>query len=45
MIGLGFLECHHSTAAITMLVIGQSFCGFQYSGHIVNHLDIAPRLV
>ena len=43
MVGMGFLECNHAIPAISMLVIGQAFCGFQYSGHVVNHLDIAPR--
>ena len=45
MVGMGFLQCNHAIPAICMLVIGQAFCGFQYSGHVVNHLDIAPRYI
>lgn len=42
LIGLGYLDCTQPVLAITLLVLGVSLTGIQYSGWIVNHMDIAP---
>ena len=42
-IGLGFLDCTQWQGAVTMVILGFSFMGFQYNGFLVNHVDIAPR--
>jgi hypothetical protein len=38
----GFIDCSQWTGTISFMTIGLSFCGFQYNGFLVNHLDIAP---
>lgn len=42
LIGLGYLDCTQPALAISLLVLGVSLTGIQYSGWIVNHMDIAP---
>jgi len=39
----GFIGCTQWQGAISFMTVGLSFCGFQYNGFLVNHLDIAPR--
>jgi len=38
----GFIDCTQYPGAISFMAIGLSFCGFQYNGFLVNHLDLAP---
>ena len=40
---LGFLDCDNVAAAIAIDIVGIAFIGFQYSGFLVNHLDIYPK--
>lgn len=40
---MGFIDCGQWQGPICLLSIGLSFCGFQYNGFLVNHLDLAPR--
>nr|XP_034328495.1 sialin [Crassostrea gigas] len=42
LIGLGHLDCTMKGLAIALLAIGVSFSGLQYSGFLINHMDIAP---
>ncbi|KAH3787125.1 hypothetical protein DPMN_165246 [Dreissena polymorpha] len=42
LIGLGYVDCTQPNVAITLLVLGVSLSGAQYSGWVVNHMDIAP---
>lgn len=43
LIGLGYVDCSQSTIAIVLLVLAVSLTGTQYSGYLVNHVDIAPK--
>ena len=40
---LGYVDCTQPIVAITLLVLAVSIAGFQYSGFLVNHVDIAPQ--
>lgn len=42
LIGLGHLDCTMKGLAIALLALGVSLSGFQYSGFLINHMDIAP---
>lgn len=42
LIGLGYVSCSQPTLAIILLVLSVSLTGIQYSGFLVNHVDIAP---
>lgn len=42
LVGLGYVDCTQPAVAIFLLVLGVSLSGVQYSGWIVNHMDIAP---
>ena len=42
LIALGYVDCSSTELAIVLLVLAVSLTGFQYSGFIVNHVDIAP---
>lgn len=42
MIALGYVECSTTALAVVLLVLSVGLSGFQYSGFIVNHVDIAP---
>lgn len=42
LIGLGYLDCTMKGLAIALLALGVSFSGLQYSGFLINHMDIAP---
>ncbi|XP_048745500.2 sialin-like isoform X2 [Ostrea edulis] len=42
LIGLGYLDCTMKSLAIALLTLGVSFSAFQYSGFLINHMDIAP---
>ncbi|XP_052772253.1 sialin-like [Mya arenaria] len=42
LIGLGYVDCSQPGIAITLLVLGVSLSGAQYSGWVVNHMDVAP---
>lgn len=42
LIALGYVECTQPVVAIALLVMAVSIAGFQYSGFLVNHVDIAP---
>lgn len=37
------MDCHHHMAALSVVIIGLSCCGLQYSGALVSHLDLAPN--
>ena len=43
--GVGFLDCEHRTLAVALLAVAVAFEGLCYSGHMVNHIDFAPRSV
>ncbi|CAH1784347.1 unnamed protein product [Owenia fusiformis] len=43
LIGLGFMNCTQQVAAVVLLTLGVSISGCQFSGFVVNHVDIAPR--
>ncbi|XP_076461278.1 sialin-like isoform X2 [Babylonia areolata] len=43
LIALGYVDCTQPTVAIALLVLAVSIAGFQYSGFLVNHVDIAPQ--
>ncbi|XP_045189876.2 uncharacterized transporter slc-17.2-like isoform X2 [Mercenaria mercenaria] len=42
LIGLGYVDCTQPGVAIALLILGVATTGFQYSGWIVNHMDVAP---
>ncbi|XP_061194089.1 sialin-like [Saccostrea echinata] len=42
LIGLGYLDCTMKGLAIALLTLGVSLSGLQYSGFLINHMDIAP---
>lgn len=42
LIGLGYLDCTMKGLAIALLALGVSLSGLQYSGFLINHMDIAP---
>ena len=42
LIGLGYLDCSMKPLAIVLLTLAVSLTGLQYSGFLVNHVDIAP---
>ncbi|XP_012942626.1 sialin [Aplysia californica] len=42
LISLGYVDCSQPTVAIALLVLAVSLTGTQYSGFLVNHVDIAP---
>ena len=42
LIILGYIDCTKTGLAILLLVLGVSLTGTQYSGWVVNHMDIAP---
>ncbi|KAL8615137.1 hypothetical protein ACOMHN_054506 [Nucella lapillus] len=43
LIALGYVDCTQPAVAIALLVLAVSIAGFQYSGFLVNHVDIAPQ--
>lgn len=42
LIGLGYVNCSMPALAIVLLTLAVSLTGFQYSGFLINHVDIAP---
>ncbi|XP_029649434.1 sialin [Octopus sinensis] len=42
LIGLGYMDCRRPYLAVGLLTLAVSLTGLQYSGFIVNHVDIAP---
>ncbi|KAK6181306.1 hypothetical protein SNE40_009188 [Patella caerulea] len=42
LIGTGYMECDQKMAAVAMLTIAVGVCGVHFSGHFINHSDIAP---
>ncbi|XP_021362093.1 uncharacterized transporter slc-17.2-like isoform X2 [Mizuhopecten yessoensis] len=42
LIGLGYVDCSSPILAIALLTLAVGLSGFQYSGWLVNHVDIAP---
>ncbi|CAL1526709.1 unnamed protein product [Lymnaea stagnalis] len=42
LIALGYVDCSQPALAIGLLVFAVSLTGIQYSGFLVNHVDIAP---
>ena len=42
LIGLGYMDCKNPYLAVALLTLAVSLTGLQYSGFIVNHVDIAP---
>jgi ACS family sodium-dependent inorganic phosphate cotransporter-like MFS transporter 5 len=43
LVALGYIDCSQPVIAIVLLVLAVSIAGFQYSGFLVNHVDIAPQ--
>ena len=43
LIGLGYVDCTTPALAIVLLTLAVSLTGFQYSGFLINHVDIAPQ--
>ena len=43
LIGLGYVDCSQPAVAIVLLILAVSLTGTQYSGYLVNHVDIAPK--
>jgi len=43
LIGLSYLDCTQTVLAVSLLVLAVSMSGATYSGHFVNHMDIAPQ--
>ena len=43
LVALGYTDCTQPAVAIALLVLAVSIAGFQYSGFLVNHVDIAPQ--
>lgn len=43
LIGLAFVKCSDFSMAIGLLTTGVTLSGSQYSGFLVNHIDIAPK--
>ncbi|XP_055900366.1 sialin-like isoform X1 [Biomphalaria glabrata] len=42
LIALGYVDCSQPAVAVGLLVFAVSLTGIQYSGFLVNHVDIAP---
>ena len=42
LVALGYVDCSQPSVAIALLVLSVSLTGVQYSGFLVNHVDIAP---
>ncbi|KAK6181307.1 hypothetical protein SNE40_009189 [Patella caerulea] len=42
LIGTGYMECDQKMAAVAMLTLAVALCGVHFSGHFINHSDIAP---
>ncbi|XP_041369223.1 sialin-like isoform X3 [Gigantopelta aegis] len=42
LIGLGYVDCTQPVTGVVLLMLGVCLTGFQYSGFVVNHVDIAP---
>jgi len=42
LIVTGYMNCQSPYAAVAVLSLAVGFCGFQYPGYMVNHVDIAP---
>ncbi|CAG2193627.1 SLC17A5 [Mytilus edulis] len=42
LVGLGYVDCSQTALAIVLVILAVSSAGFQYSGWVVNHIDIAP---
>jgi len=43
LIGLSYLDCTQTALAVVLLLLAVSMSGATYSGHFVNHMDIAPQ--
>ncbi|CAD5125480.1 DgyrCDS13693 [Dimorphilus gyrociliatus] len=43
LIGIPFTDCSSYKITIALLVAGVTLSGCQYSGFLVNHMDIAPK--
>ncbi|XP_067685982.1 sialin-like [Haliotis asinina] len=43
LIGTGYMDCTQQTGAVVMITAAVGLCGFHFSGHFINHGDIAPR--
>ncbi|GFO24631.1 vesicular glutamate transporter 1 [Plakobranchus ocellatus] len=43
LIALGYVDCSKPALAIVLLILAVSLTGSQYSGYLVNHVDIAPK--
>ena len=42
LVGTGFMDCDQQIEAVVMLTISVGLCGFHFSGHFINHGDVAP---
>jgi hypothetical protein len=42
-VGASFCGCGQNTLVIILLCLSIGISGFQYSGHMVNYLDICPK--
>ncbi len=43
LVATGYCGCGQELLAVAFITIAQGVSGFQYSGFVVNHVDIAPR--
>ncbi|CAD5112818.1 DgyrCDS2029 [Dimorphilus gyrociliatus] len=43
LVGLAFTDCRAYPITIGLLTLGVTLSGSQYSGFLVNHIDIAPK--
>ncbi|KAH9514812.1 hypothetical protein Btru_023704 [Bulinus truncatus] len=42
LIGTSYMECDQQVGSVIMITLSIGMCGFHFSGHIINHGDIAP---
>lgn len=43
LVATGYVTCATPYMGVVMLAFAVGFSGFQYSGFVINHVDIAPR--
>ncbi len=43
LISLAYVDCEHPVLAVTLLSLGIAITACNYTGYIVNYMDIAPQ--
>ncbi|XP_071103844.1 sialin-like isoform X2 [Haliotis cracherodii] len=43
LIGTGYMDCTQQAGAVVMVTLAVGLCGFHFSGHFINHGDVAPQ--